>query len=73
MGRRQVLQDFFFPAIQLKVCPTQNLLKTIRGVTLTVQNANTAGSFNWNMSPRLFFCKTDKELLATKTCQYLSQ
>ena len=45
MGRRQVLQDFF-PAIQLKVCPTQNLLKNIRGVTLTVQNANTAGSFN---------------------------
>ena len=37
---------FFFPAIQLKVCPTQNLLKNIRGVTLTVQNANTAGSFN---------------------------
>ena len=40
---------FFSPAIQLKVCPTQNLFRTIRGVALifqTVQNANTAGSFN---------------------------
>ena len=48
MGRRQVLQDFF-SCNSTKGLPNAESFTTIRGVTLTfqtVQNANTAESFN---------------------------